>query len=58
MPAPMTLTGRLPGPVAALQDDQDAGNEELILSGARLGNRQPLILKLSPMDTVDYEAWS
>jgi hypothetical protein len=32
------------------------GIEEFLLAGARLGNRQPVILKLTPMDAVDYEA--
>lgn len=56
MPAPMALTAVYPDRSPPFKTLKMRGNEELILSGARLGNRQPLILKLSPMDTVDYEA--
>jgi hypothetical protein len=56
MPAPMSLTAVYPDRSPPFKTIKMRGNEELILSGARIGNRQPLILKLSPMDTVDYEA--
>lgn len=56
MPAPMALAGVFPDRSPPFKTIKLKGNEELLLSGARLGSRQPIILKLTPMDTVDYEA--
>lgn len=56
MPAPMTLAAVYPERSPPFKTIKLKGIEEFLLSGARLGNRQPAILKLTPMDAVDYEA--
>lgn len=56
MPAPMTLAAVYPERSPPFKTIKLKGIEEFLLAGARLGNRQPVILKLTPMDAVDYEA--
>lgn len=55
MPAPMTLAAVYPDRSPPFKTLKLKGNEEFLLAGARIGNRQPIILKLTPMDAVDYE---
>lgn len=56
MPAPMSLPGVFPPGVtnSPFKMVKLKGNEELLLTGARLGKRNPIILHLEPMDTVEY----
>lgn len=56
MPAPMTLAAVYPDRSPPFKTIKLKGIEEFLLAGARLGNRQPVILTLTPMDAVDYEA--
>ncbi|UIN38348.1 hypothetical protein [Methylobacterium oryzae] len=56
MPGPMAVTGVYPERSPPFKTIKLKGIEEFLLASARIGNRQPIILKLTPMDAVDYEA--
>lgn len=57
MPAPMALAGVFPkaGTGSPFKMVKLKGNEELLLTGARLGKRNPIILHLEPIDAAEYE---
>ncbi|MBP2498389.1 hypothetical protein ABID82_005075 [Methylobacterium sp. PvP062] len=56
IPAPMAVAAIYPDRSPPFKTIKLKGTEEFLLAGARIGNRQPVILKLTPMDAVDYEA--